>query len=150
MGSKISIFARTIRKNRLTTDLTDFIGQEAAVKISKLCTIKTFASRYKISERGVMRHAIKGDLPVVIIDEHIFIVDLGLEELSKIGTYDVHEAAVQMLENKLAGKLNNIKSVKSLRAKKSGHTSVELRKEFIKDKNLCDIDYLKLGINESQ
>lgn len=124
----------------MTTDLSDYIGFLAASRLSRLCTIKTFASRYRVSESGVIRHALKGDIPVIFIDDVPFVLDLGLKEFSRIGITDLHESHVQYLENMLSGKINNIRTEKPKRKR-----GTEVNRALIKDKSLKDSDYLTMG-----
>jgi hypothetical protein len=134
----------------MTTDLTDYIGDVAASKLASLCTIKTFAKRYMLSERGVMRHAIVGDIPIVFIDEVPFIIDLGADMLGKIGRFEVHRSDVMFLHKMLTERLKDVNSLKSFRAKKSGHRRSELRRDLVKDKSMLDTDYFKIGMKNEE
>lgn len=138
--------ARRLTRSKLTTDLSEFIGQEAASTIGLLSNIHKFAKKYSLTERAVLRHIIAGDIPCVFIDSHAFVLDYGHEffhrELGWKLDVDQLEVIEKLLVEKLGGRTE---PPKGLRRSKSGHTRKDMEVQWRKDDQSSFADFMKIG-----
>jgi hypothetical protein len=139
---------KSLNRKGITTDLHNFLDEDGQVFISMLINLSTFAKKYSIMERGVIRHILAGDIPCVIIADIPFIIDMGEASLIASKGWELTEGSIEILHNLLNQRLSKVSRSSNNRRTKSGHLRAEFRKDFIKTEGARDRDYLNIGFKK--
>jgi len=143
--------ARRLSRSKLTTDLSEFIGDEAAATVGLLADIRKFAKKYGLTERAVLRHIYVGDIPCVFIDSHAFVLDYGHEYFHRELGWRLNEDQLAVIEKLLVEQLGGrTEPPKCLRRSKSGHGRKDLEAQWRKNDGSNFADFMKIGYGGSQ
>jgi hypothetical protein len=144
MKNRNGTLKKKMQARGLTTDCGHYVDPQAQAFIGMLTDIATFAKKYGLTQRGVLRHVYVGDIPCVFISGIAFVLDLGPEEFSRSLGWELGPEHIDIIEKllkeELAGKLPPL----HLRRKKAGHTRHELMEGWRKDE-LNQQKFMKIG-----
>ena len=130
-------------KFSFTDDISGIIGVNGQVFLNSLLRISTFADKYQISRLGVLRHLYNGDLPTVVIQGIIFIVDIGYEREESV-VYKNSKEILGLLKNQIKVESNKKKPKYRWKYKnKTSFVDVDLR--LIKNRVGTLQDFFLLG-----
>ena len=130
-------------KFSFTDDISGIIGVNGQVFLNSLLRISTFADKYQISRLGVLRHLYNGDLPTVVIQGIIFIVDIGYEREESV-VYKNSEEILGLLKSQIKAETKRKKPKYRWKYKnKTSFVDVDLR--LIKNKVGTLQDFFLLG-----
>ncbi|MEN9389346.1 MAG: hypothetical protein RLY61_430 [Candidatus Parcubacteria bacterium] len=141
MNKDKRLIDRILSNEKITTDVSSYLDLRGQAFIGMLTDIDTFARKYSIKRRGILRHIRQGDIPCVVISGCLFVLDLGEEEMAKSIGYELGVHQIEIIDKLINENLKNVKNVNALRRSKSGHARVEIKKEWVKDLNKKYKDY---------
>jgi hypothetical protein len=143
MNKDKRLINRILSNEKITTDVSAYLDMRGQAFIGMLTDIDTFAKKYQVKRRGILKHIRHGDIPAVVISGCLFVVDLGEEEMARSIGYELGAHQIEIIDKLVNESLLRVKNENALRRSKAGHARVEVKKEWIKDNNKKYTDYYK-------